>query len=75
MPGLTGDRCFLQIFPRNTPLLSHSALKAAFSYSAYGKLRGDTEYHFADGSVITYENAEGADFKAVMFSLSYVYDF
>ncbi len=56
-------------------ITQHSALKAAFSYSAYGKLRGDTEYHFADGSVITYENAEGADFETVMFSLSYVYDF
>jgi len=53
----------------------HSALKAAFSYSVYGKLRGDTEYHFADGSAITYKNAEGADFKSVMFSLSYVHDF
>lgn len=55
-------------------LTQHSAFKASFSYSVYGKLRGDTEYHFADGSVITYRNAEGANFKAAMFSISWVHN-
>ncbi|MDX9800248.1 MAG: omptin family outer membrane protease [Spirochaetia bacterium] len=52
----------------------HSAFKASFSYSVYGNLRGDTEYH-SDGSVDIYKNSEGADFKSTMFSVSYQHSF
>jgi len=51
------------------------AVECGYQHTDYEIMRGNSEYHFANGSIATYRNGEGADLKTSMFIIRLIYSF